>query len=152
MQDLQALVALEQTCFATDRMSPRQIRHWINHAGGYFLIAAADSQLAGAALGISRRNSKFVRLYSLAVLPTFRGRGIGSCLLEKIESLALESGKLGMRLEVRADHSPAIALYGSMGYDNFGVLPDYYEDHTDALRMQKFFIKPPRDGLINHPG
>lgn len=120
-------------------MSPRQIRYWINHAGNYFLVAVTGSKLAGAALGITRRNSKFIRLYSLAVLPTHRGRGIASRLLKDLETVALSSGKLGIRLEVRADHVAAIELYGSMGYQKFGVRPDYYEGHADALRMQKIF-------------
>jgi hypothetical protein len=42
-----------------------------------------------------------------------------------------------MRLEVRPDNAPAIALYESLGYRQFAVFGDYYEDHSDALRYQK---------------
>ena len=31
----------------------------------------------------------------------------------------------------------AIALYESLGYTRFGIYHDYYEDHGDAIRMQR---------------
>jgi predicted double-glycine peptidase len=42
-----------------------------------------------------------------------------------------------MRLEVGSDNSTAIRLYESLGYTSFGIYHDYYDDHKDAIRMQK---------------
>ena len=42
-----------------------------------------------------------------------------------------------MRLEVAVNNKAAIALYESLGYRVFGQYSDYYDDHSDALRMQK---------------
>jgi len=36
----------------------------------------------------------------------------------------------------RGNHA-AIKLYESLGYAVIGIYKDYYEDHQDALRMQK---------------
>jgi hypothetical protein len=42
-----------------------------------------------------------------------------------------------MRLEVGNDNINAIRLYESLGYMRFGIYHDYYDDHSDAIRMQK---------------
>ncbi len=52
------------------------------------------------------------------------------------------------RLEVRGDNQAAIRLYQTMGYRQFGRYPDYYEDHSDALRFHKRII--PRERVEEH--
>jgi ribosomal protein S18 acetylase RimI-like enzyme len=42
-----------------------------------------------------------------------------------------------MRLEVRPDNRAAVDLYRSAGYEPFGRYAAYYEDDSDALRMEK---------------
>jgi ribosomal protein S18 acetylase RimI-like enzyme len=42
-----------------------------------------------------------------------------------------------MRLEVRTDNSAAIGLYTKSGYHRFGEITGFYEDGSNALRMQK---------------
>ena len=49
-----------------------------------------------------------------------------------------------MRLEVAKDNAAAIRLYESAGYVAFGTYEDYYEDHRDALRMQKIIRDAPK--------
>ncbi len=44
-----------------------------------------------------------------------------------------------MRLEVRIDNAPAIALYEKSGYRSFGAVEDYYQDGAAALRFEKTF-------------
>ena len=54
-----------------------------------------------------------------------------------------------MRLEVREDNAPAIALYQRLGYRQFGTYRDYYEDHGNALRFERriLFYEPRREFL-----
>lgn len=49
-----------------------------------------------------------------------------------------------MRLEVAKQNQSAIHLYQRLGYRVFGEVADYYEDHSDALRMQKRIRYPGR--------
>ncbi|MCF8997840.1 ribosomal-protein-alanine acetyltransferase, partial [Pseudomonas carnis] len=42
-----------------------------------------------------------------------------------------------LRLEVRTDNPGALALYERNGYRRFAVVDDYYQDHSDALRLEK---------------
>jgi predicted double-glycine peptidase len=88
-------------------------------------------------LVIYHTGTRLARLYSLATGPRLRGRGIARRLIEAGEQAASDSGRFIMRLEVGADNRAAIRLYDSLGYTRFGIYHDYYDDHSDAIRMQK---------------
>lgn len=146
-QDARTLAAIERDSFAADRMSARSIRELLRKPSAQFLVAAAPndrSKLLGYALILFRNSTSVARLYSIAVAPEARGRGIAEALLAAVEDEARRHGDLFMRLEVRADNAAAIALYRKSGYREFGRHLDYYEDHGAALRMEKSLIaKPP---------
>jgi len=135
--DLEALISLEKAAFNTDRLSRRSFRHWISSSKRAFLVATVDAMLAGYILVIYHRGTRLARLYSIATDPRFRGRGIARRLIEAGERAASDSGRFIMRLEVATENKPAIALYESLGYLTFGSYRDYYDDHSDAARMQK---------------
>lgn len=136
--DLDALTALEQRCFSSDRLSRRSFRKWLKrqHTG---LIVALDEQqqLAGYALVLLQPGTRLARLYSIAVDPQQRGKKLGERLLDAAEDYAHQQRRLFLRLEVRKDNAAAIALYERLGYRLFAQTVDYYEDHEDALRYQK---------------
>jgi hypothetical protein len=79
-------------------------------------------------------------LYSIAVDPAFRGMRLGERLLQTAEEVARNEDCVTMRLEIRRDNTSALALYRSAGYRVFGMHKDYYEDHMDALRLEKSLV------------
>jgi ribosomal protein S18 acetylase RimI-like enzyme len=135
--DLDALVALEQATFATDRVPRRQWRHHLASPSARVLVAAERGSLLGAALLFFRRGSRVARLYSIAIAAAARGRGLGRRLLDAGERVAREQGATAIRLEVRQDNRGAIALYESHGYRRIGEKPGYYEDGASAWRYEK---------------
>ncbi len=135
--DLDALLELENRAFATDRLSRRSMRHWIKNEGCDFLVALLADQLVGYILIIYHRGTRLARMYSIAVDESQRGKGIARKLITAGEQHASEGGHFFLRLEVGAENHAAIRLYESLGYQSFGIYHDYYEDHTDAIRMQK---------------
>ena len=149
--DFEALLNIEEACFENDRLSRRQMRHWINSNHRIMIVAEkpeTDSNglikgngntasILGYGLVIMRKGTSLARLYSLAVLPSARGFGIAKTLLQKLEEASLTQQKLFLRLEVSTQNKQAINLYTAAGYRAFGYYPGYYEDHTDAIRMQK---------------
>ncbi|SDK45214.1 GNAT family N-acetyltransferase/peptidase C39 family protein [Microbulbifer yueqingensis] len=136
--DLAALHAIEQASFASDRLSRRRLRHWVTAENRVLLVAEDNGrELVGYVLVLLRRGTRLARLYSLAVTPAGRGRGIGRSLLEAAETAAREQGRLFMRLEVAEGNTAAIGLYEQLGYRAFGRYANYYDDRGDALRMQK---------------
>jgi ribosomal protein S18 acetylase RimI-like enzyme len=136
--DLDALIALEQHCFAGDRLSRRSFRRWLGQASGGLMVADTGAgALAGYVLVILRNNSPLARLYSIATHSDFRGQGLGARLVGAAETYASQHRRRYLRLEVRSDNRAAIRLYERLGYTQFDCLTDYYQDHEDALRFQK---------------
>ncbi|ROM33210.1 ribosomal-protein-alanine acetyltransferase [Pseudomonas poae] len=141
--DVPGLMALEQHCFTTDRLSSRSFQWMINRAHGRLWVAERDGQLLGYALLLFRRGSALARLYSIAVAQAARGGGLGLQLLARMEGCALEHGCTALRLEVRTDNPVALTLYERNGYRRFALIDDYYADHTAALRLEKPLLTPP---------
>lgn len=135
--DLKALVGLENLCFSTDRLSRRSIQHWIKASNALFEVIDSGQGLLGYALVILHKGTRLARLYSIAIHPQAQGQGLARRLLEHIETATADLGRLFMRLEVASHNSAAIALYEKLGYRAFGEYQDYYDDHSDAIRMQK---------------
>lgn len=148
LTDLDALVALEERCFTSDRLSRRQFR-WLLQKGhaSLQLLVTEQGELAAYLLLLFHRGTSLTRIYSLAVDPQRQGQGLGKRLLEVAEELALQQGCSAIRLEVRPDNNAGIHLYQQAGYRQFGRYSDYYEDHAAALRFQKRLYKAP-GGLV----
>jgi len=140
--DIPALLAIEQRCFVTDRLSRRSFHYLLTRANAVALVEErvenGAGAIAGYALVLFHAGTSLARLYSFAVDPDFRGRGVGRRLLAAAEREARAHDCLYVRLEVRRDNAGAIALYKSVGYRAFGVYDDYYEDHMEALRLEKW--------------
>ncbi len=135
--DLPYLIQIETLCFDNDRLSKRRFQHWLKASNGLFLVAEHSNKLVGYGLVLLHKGTRLARLYSLAISPNARGLGIGRKLVEALEVQAENCERLFMRLEVAKNNDSAIQLYQQLGYRTFGEYPDYYEDHADALRMQK---------------
>jgi ribosomal-protein-alanine N-acetyltransferase len=136
--DIDALMELEHQVFATDRLSRRSLRRFLQSASAVVLVAEADDgRLAGTAIVLFRPRSRVARLYSLAVAPHMGGRGVATMLLEAAEEHGRARGASAIRLEVHEANHPAIARYRKSGYAEFGRRLRYYEDGGDALRFQK---------------
>jgi ribosomal-protein-alanine acetyltransferase len=141
--DLDALGGIEASVFASDRLSRRSMRRFLESESDCFLVAEHEGKAAGYAIFFMHRGTSLSRLYSIAVSPAFQGRGIAAALLTEGERIAASHERIYMRLEVRKDNVAAIRLYEKLGYRQFGLYEDYYEDHQDALRFQKRVLHYP---------
>ncbi|WP_113927133.1 ribosomal protein S18-alanine N-acetyltransferase [Bacillus sp. P14.5] len=73
---------------------------------------------------------------NIAVLPSYRGQGLGDKLLKSMIEIAKEMGARTMTLEVRVSNSPAQSLYRKFGFMDGGIRKSYYSDNQeDALVM-----------------
>jgi ribosomal protein S18 acetylase RimI-like enzyme len=131
------LVALENQSFATDRLSRRQLRYMLTKARADTLLAEEGGKVLGYVLVLYSRGTAVARIYSIAVDPEARGRGVGRALVEAAEAAAWAQERAYVRLEIRRDNLASQAMFEHAGYRRFGVLSDYYEDHMEALRYEK---------------
>lgn len=88
--------------------------------GAFVLLAFADHEPIGVAVclaGFSTFRARgLFNVHDLAVLPRWRGQGIGRRLLRAVEAEARARGYCKITLEVRADNGAAMALYRRLGY------------------------------------
>lgn len=143
LADVDALLALEKTCFDSDRLSRRSFKWMINKANSLLLVAENNDGIMAYVLVLYSRGTSLGRIYSLAVLPQHRKQGLAAFLMHEAETAALEAGRSFIRLEVRPYNLGAIRLYKSLGYKHFDIVSDFYEDHADAIRMMKVLQPEP---------
>jgi ribosomal protein S18 acetylase RimI-like enzyme len=137
VEDIPALVALENRAFSGDLVSARSFRHLLTRGNAITIVDEVGAAVRGYALLLFRTASPVARLYSFAVDHVHRGQGIAKALLAEAERLAAEHGCAFLRLEVRKDNAPAQALYRKLGYRDIGTVAGYYEDGMAAVRMEK---------------
>jgi ribosomal protein S18 acetylase RimI-like enzyme len=75
-----------------------------------------------------------LNIHDLAVLPDYRGQGVGHLLLERVEAKGRELGCAKLTLEVRADNHRAQRLYQRFG---FGDTP------TEDGAVRHWFLQKP---------
>ena len=137
--DVDALLAVENTAFQTDRLQRKSFRRLIDRPSAAVLIAQTGDKIAGYCIVLFRAGTPAARLYSIATAPGMTGQGVGRALVEAAETAAVEHGKRSLRLEVRDDNKRAVSIYRRAGFRTIGAKPDYYQDGMTALRMEKSF-------------
>ncbi|WP_221801820.1 GNAT family N-acetyltransferase/peptidase C39 family protein [Oceanobacter mangrovi] len=135
--DLASLLALEKLCFDSDRLSRRSFIHFMDHGHAEVLVAEEAGELLGYAIVMFRRGTWLARVYSLAVNPNARGKGVAKALMEASEQAARDQQCRFIRLEVSTRNEAALGLYKAMGYRHRLTLPEYYENGDDGWRMEK---------------
>ncbi|MCX2746221.1 ribosomal protein S18-alanine N-acetyltransferase [Arthrobacter sp. MI7-26] len=99
-----------------------------------YVVAEAGGQIvAYAGLMCIER---IADVQTIAVVPEFEGRGIGSVILTELIEESRGRGATEVLLEVRADNPRAQALYARFGFEQIHVRRRYYRDGTDALIMR----------------
>lgn len=98
------------------------------------LVAEIDGTLAGFA--IAEFGDARVHLSLLAVKPAHQRRGLGSTLIEWIETSALTAGLDHVVAELRVNNFAARSFYESLGFRQTRFIPGYYQGTEAAVRMQ----------------
>ncbi|MEW5700933.1 MAG: GNAT family N-acetyltransferase [Candidatus Zixiibacteriota bacterium] len=135
--DLDAIMEIEECAFAGDKFPRRRWRYLLTTAHAVVLVEASRGNVRAAAVVVFRRGSRVARLYSIAVHPGHRGRGIARRLLHQCEQVARAQGCRSLRLEVRVENVSARRLYATSRYALVGRTADYYEDGGEALRFER---------------
>ena len=92
------------------------------------LLAFAEGRPIGTAVsffGFSTFAARpLLNIHDLAVLPAFRGYGVGRALLQAAELRARERGCCKLTLEVRQDNERARSLYERAGFGDYTPAAD----------------------------
>lgn len=100
-----------------------EIRKKINRDPDLFLVAESNGNIIGAVMGgfDGRRGL----IYHLAVSPSFRGRGIGSHLMNEVESRLRAKGCLKCYLLVTLDNIEVADYYMQRGWQQMDQVQLY---------------------------
>jgi ribosomal protein S18 acetylase RimI-like enzyme len=151
IDDLDALVDLEKRSFFGDEISRRSFRYLLTKAHATTLADVEGDWTRGYVMLLFSNVTALARLYSIAVDPKARGKGVGRALVEAAEKVALDHDCVTMRLEIREDNTASIALFKACGFRQFGEVADYYEDHAAALRFEKNLAPQLKPNLARVP-
>ena len=85
---------------------------------------------------------------NLAVVPEYRGRGLGGGLLDAGLAAVRARGGSEVFLEVRASNTPAQALYTARGFHTEGRRRGYYRRPDEDALVLRLLLDPgrPNDG------
>jgi ribosomal protein S18 acetylase RimI-like enzyme len=135
-RDLNGLRHLEQVCFPKDAWPLLDLVGVLTLPNIVRLKATVGEMMVGFIAGDIRPHQHLAWIATIGVLPEFQGRGIASMLLKACEN-RLDMPRI--RLCVRVGNLAAIQLYQAASYQRTAVWKDYYQDHEDALVMEKKF-------------
>lgn len=134
IRDLTALRYVEKVCFPKDAWPLMDLIGVLTFPAVIRLKAVNGKEMVGFIAGDIRRLEGVAWIATVAVLPEYRGRGIGSALLQACEDkISLNR----IRLCVRVSNDTAIRLYEKRGYNKVGEWSRYYQDGESALVMEK---------------
>ncbi|MCL2340061.1 MAG: tRNA (adenosine(37)-N6)-threonylcarbamoyltransferase complex transferase subunit TsaD, partial [Actinomycetia bacterium] len=145
-QDLSQVVQLERQCFVASPLSGEcwteaNFQTELNTPQHSWWVAWQGQELAGYCGGWLQDGD--LQVLDIAVDPSWRRRGIGRQLLQRLLSDARELGATTASLEVRPSNSAARAFYDDLGFQTAGRRPGYYTALTagtareDALLLVK---------------
>lgn len=133
-RDLMAVRQLEDLCFPKDSWPLLDILGVLTLPNVVRLKAIANDQMVGFAAGDYRRGKNLSWIATIGVLPEYRGRGIGTALLNECEA---RLNTMRVRLCVRRSNQAAIRLYEHSDYHQVSTWQGYYQDGEDALVFEK---------------
>ena len=94
------------------------------YPGATYTLILKDGQPVGQQ--IADRGAKSIRLIDIAILPQYRGAGIGTLLLKDLVDES-RSKKVPIELKVSKSNTAAARLYERMGFIRLGEDAMYYE-------------------------
>ncbi|HYG24788.1 MAG TPA: GNAT family N-acetyltransferase [Verrucomicrobiae bacterium] len=102
----------EKSAFVQMQFSAQTQFYQENYEGAEYLIVLCD-QRPGGRLYVHRTQEE-IRVMDIALLPEFRGKGIGTLLLNQLFAEGRSSGKsVGIHVEI---FNPAVRLYQRLGF------------------------------------
>jgi ribosomal protein S18 acetylase RimI-like enzyme len=135
MEDMDALLSIEQSCFRKERFHQSYIEILLAAEEVDVIVGEVKGVVVASAMVEHEAHGRS-HLLSLATDPGHQGQGYSKSMLAKVEVLARERGSCLMFLEVRVDNSPALRLYHGNGYRTVRLLADFFGPREDAWQME----------------
>jgi len=147
--DFAALHKLDQACFPPGiSYSKTTLRYFLTLASADCVVAVEGNHITGFVL--SEENPPLAHIITLDVAEKQRRNGIGTVLLQELESNLSARGVRSVLLETATDNEAAVAFWQRHGYRIEATLKRYYLRRIDAYEMRK--ILPGAEKTAKHQG
>ena len=141
--DFAALHRLDQACFPPGiSYSKTTLRYFLTLPSADCVIAEESGRIVGFA--VSEENPPLAHIITLDVAEKHRRQGVGTALLEKLESNLAARGVRSILLETANDNEAAVAFWKRHGYRIEATLKRYYLGRIDAYEMRKILPGAPK--------
>ena len=148
LDDVPAVSALEQRLFPVDAWPLQMFLDELSQPETRrYLVAQGSGGIVGYA-GLMCIEP-IADVQTIAVVPEYEGRGIGTTLLTALIEEARRRRAADVLLEVRADNPRAQQLYVRFGFEQIHIRPRYYRDGVDALIMRLQLAGEPGEGTAH---
>ncbi|MCL1811753.1 MAG: GNAT family N-acetyltransferase [Methanomassiliicoccaceae archaeon] len=128
--------AFEIACLSLEERYLKEVFHFfISGWPGGQLVAVDDVGHVIGFLSGARLTPDKATVPLFAVDHRYRGKGIGSRLMEEFRLRASIDGKQYIQLEVKGTSAAAISFYKKAGFTPIAYLEGFYQDGTDGVRM-----------------
>jgi len=129
---------LEQVLFPDDAWPLEKFDDDLRSPYAHFLVALEDDRVVGYAIAQHLPGNDVADVHNIAVIEEYRGKGVGSSLLDQLIIWCEARQPDAIMLEVRADNEAAQSLYVSRGFHAIATRPGYYQPTgVDALVMRR---------------
>ncbi len=131
------LAELDKTCFEKDKMTEREWEKFFKHEKNFFLVWAKDNEtkaLVGVAL-IIFGIAGIAYLYSNAVLPSYRKKGIGTELLARRISF-IKNIATKIQTHTRANNTESTRILKASGFIPIQYVIDFYGEFEDGVLFE----------------
>ncbi len=130
-QEIEAIYNLE----FDDFWKPQNLKSELQNVSSKYIVAKENGKIVGfAGIWYSVDDA---HITNIVVRKSYRNKGIGSLLLEKLIELA--KPKTSLTLEVNTKNEIAQKLYLKYGFKNLGIRKKYYDGIEDAYIMTLYF-------------
>lgn len=130
-QDVGEVLEVEKACFPGDSYGRSVFLYYLAIERDGFILARSGGRVVGYVIASGRGGKGLI--VSLAVLPDFRRRGIGTKLMNSALS---QLGKRNVYLQVDVANQEAIRFYRGLGFGESGrVMKRYYPNGNDGIEM-----------------
>ena len=102
------------------------------------IVATSHGALCG--FGIMSHVGDDAHLLLFAVAAGRRRQGVGSAMLEWLETVARDAGGRRVRVECRRSNDAARNFYGEHGYYERTIVHRYYRGVEDAIVLEKHLV------------
>ena len=133
-RDLTPIQNLEKLCFPLDVWPLLDIIGVLTFPNIVRLKAVEGGECVGFVVGEAKKVSRVGWIASICVHPAYRGKGIGTVLMNLCEE---EMRMPRVKLTVRESNINAIGIYQRRGYQQVGVWKKYYKGGENGIVMEK---------------